>query len=279
MKRSSYSFSLIITFVFLVSLSVKPCLLNGQKTTGPVGVTGKDYKLTWSEEFNNDGLPDPSKWVPETGNGRDGWGNQELEYYTSRPENAICKDGNLVITAIKEPMEGFNYTSARLKTQGKFSFCHGLIEYRAKLPAGTGIWPALWLLGDAVEEVGWPACGEIDVMEYAGKDKNLIHGSLHTPSSYGNTVNTRTTIIPGVEDEFHVYAVEWTDKTITFLIDGKEFYTYKPDKYNKDTWPYDKPFFIIVNVAVGGGFGGPVDPGIFPQSMVVDYIRVYQESK
>jgi beta-glucanase (GH16 family) len=115
-------------------------------------------------------------------------------------------------------------------------------------------------------------------MEYAGKDLNLIHGSIHTPSSFGNTVNTRTTIIPGVEDDFHVYAVEWTEKEITFLIDGKEYYTYKPEKYNKATWPFDKPFFIIVNVAVGGGFGGPVDPGIFPQSMVVDYIRVYQEN-
>lgn len=238
----------------------------------------KDYQLVWFDDFLYDGIPDTSRWVFETGNGQDGWGNQELEYYTDRRENAYCRDGNLVITAKKEPYQDFDYTSARMKTSGRFAFCYGLIEFRAKLPGGTGIWPALWLLGENIEEVGWPASGEIDVMEYAGKNKNLIHGSLHTPSSCGNTINTKTIIIQGVEDEFHIYSMEWTEKEITFIIDGKEFYTFKPEKYNKDTWPFDKPFFILMNVAVGGGFGGPVDPGIFPQSMLVDYVKIYQKT-
>jgi beta-glucanase (GH16 family) len=276
MKRLNFKIALIFSIFFLISLNLIPFLLTGQKAYDPV--TGKDYRLVWAQEFLTDGYPDTAVWVPEIGNGRDGWGNQELEYYTARPENAVCRDGNLIITAIKEPYEGWGYTSARLKTKGNFSFCYGLIEFRAKLPGGTGIWPALWMLGDNIEEAGWPASGEIDVMEYAGKDLNLIHGSLHTLSSCGNTINTKTTIIPGVEEEFHVYAMEWTEKEITFLIDGNAFYTYKPATYNDSTWPFYKPFFILVNVAVGGGFGGPVDPGIFPQSMIVDYIRVYQEN-
>jgi beta-glucanase (GH16 family) len=267
-------FSLLAVFAF------KPVLLTAQLTTEQGNVVRKGYQLVWFDDFTNAGIPDTSRWVFETGNGQDGWGNQEHEYYTARPENVSCQDGNLVITAIKEPYKGLDYTSARMKTTGKFTFTYSLIEFRAKLPGGTGIWPALWLLGNNIDDVGWPACGEIDVMEYAGKNPNLIHGSIHNNSSYGGTIHTKTKIFQGVEEEFHIYSVEWTEKEIRFMVDGDNFYTYKPSEYNTDTWPFDKPFFIIMNIAVGGGFGGPVvDDEIFPQSMVVDYVRVYQKTK
>lgn len=240
---------------------------------------GSGYKLVWQDEFNEDGKPDDANWVYDIGNGQNGWGNQELQYYTNRPENVQCKDGKLTICAKKEMYEGFGYTSTRMKTLGKYSFTHGILEIRAKLPGGTGIWPALWMLGENITSVGWPSCGEIDMMEYAGKDPDLIHGSIHNNSSFGNTVNTKTKIYKGVEEEFHVYSVEWTNKEIRFMVDGDNYYTYKPSEYNADTWPFDKPAFIIMNIAVGGGFGGPVVDDICPQKMIIDYVRVYQKAR
>lgn len=241
--------------------------------TGP----GKGYELIWSDDFSTDGRPDDSKWVYDIGTGSNGWGNQELEYYTDRPENVSCKDGFLTITALKENHMGSEYTSTRMKTLGKFSFTHGILEIRAKVPGGQGTWPALWMLGDNFPEAGWPGCGEIDMMEYAGKDVDLIHGSIHNLSSYGNTVNTKTIIIKNVETEFHTYSVEWTQNEIRFMVDGNMYYTYRPETYNDETWPFARPFFIIMNVAVGGGFGGPVGEDVFPRSMVIDYVRVYQK--
>lgn len=264
----------------LVAVSVCMSTLNtgyGQEAIEK-SFPGKEYKLVWQDEFSADGRPDDTKWNYDIGTGSNGWGNQELQYYTDRPENVTISNGHLTIMAKKEAFEGSHYTSTRMKTLGKFSFTHGILEIRAKLPGGAGIWPALWMLGENIPEVGWPACGEIDMMEYAGKNHDLIHGSIHNNSSYGNTVNTSTVTIKDVEKDFHVYSVEWTEKEIRFMVDGNLFYTYKPDEYNEDTWPFDKPFFIIMNIAVGGGFGGPVvDDSIFPQSMVVDYVRVYQK--
>ncbi len=258
---------------FLVTIRNGYCQDNSATT-----MHGSDYKLVWQDEFSEDGKPDKSKWTYDIGTGSDGWGNQELQFYTDRPENLTISNGHLTITAKKEAFEGSHYTSTRMKTLGKFSFTHGILEIRAKLPGGTGIWPALWMLGENIAEIGWPACGEIDMMEYAGKNKDLIHSTVHNNSSWGNTVNTKTIIIQGVEDDFHIYSLEWTQDQIRFMIDGNNFYTYKPSEYNQDTWPFDRPFFIIMNIAVGGGFGGPVvDDSIFPQSMVVDYVRVYQK--
>ena len=177
------------------------------------------------------------------------------------------QNGKLLITAIQENYAGSNYTSARIKTQGKFSFQYGKIDFRAKLPGGEGIWPANWLLGDAFSSIGWPACGEIDVMEYRGADPNIIHGSIHTPSSYGSTVNTATNYVMNAENQFHLYSIEWDATKIRFLIDNVEYYVYQPSVYNPDTWPFNASFFAILNVAVGGSFGGPINNAIFPQTM------------
>jgi beta-glucanase (GH16 family) len=248
------------------------------KPEPPIGAGPWDgYELVWADEFNQDGQPDKSRWTYDIGRGDNGWGNQELQYYTDRPENVTCKDGYLTITTWNESYRDSEYTSTRMKTLGRFSFRYGILEIRAKLPGGTGIWPALWMLGDNFQTIGWPSCGEIDMMEYAGKNKDLIHGSLHSPSSFGGTINTKTTIIKGVEDEFHIYSLEWTEKDISFMVDGNCYYTYSPDVYTSDTWPFDKPFFIIMNVAVGGGFGGPLGDITFPCSMTVDYVKVYQK--
>lgn len=267
-----------MTLVSISALSFFLSYLSGYGQDKPAGINPPDgYKLVWQDEFSFDGNPDTSKWIYDIGTGENGWGNQELEFYTDRAENVECLEGFLTITARQEPLHGSEYTSTRMKSLGRFSFTHGILEIRAKLPGGVGIWPALWMLGENFPTVGWPACGEIDMMEYAGKDPDLIHGSIHNNSSFGNTVNTKTAIFKNVESEFHIYSVEWTASEIRFMVDGNNYYTYKPSVYNHDTWPFDKPFFIIMNVAIGGGFGGPVDNDIFPQSMVVDYVRVYQK--
>jgi len=236
-----------------------------------------NFKLVWNDEFDYTGQPDSSKWSFEIGNGKKGWGNNELEYYTNHLSNANVKEGKLVITARKEQIDGFNYTSARLITQHKFAFTYGRIDVSAKLPGGKGIWPAIWMLGDDIETVGWPACGEVDIMEHIGKEPDRIHGSIHTPSSFGNTLNTAIINVPDCEAAFHVYSVEWDKQEIRYYIDNSFYYSYHPDVYNDDTWPFNKKLFIILNVAVGGNFGGAVDANIFPQSMEVGFVRVFQK--
>lgn len=230
--------------------------------------------LIWSDEFDYNGAPDPSKWGYDLGGG--GWGNNEAEYYTNRTENAVVENGVLKITAQKEDYEGASYTSARLNTKGKFNFKYGKIEVRAKLPEGGGTWPAIWMLGSNVETAGWPACGEIDIMEEVGNDPGRIHSSLHTPSSHGATTNTATKIVPDFSTEFHVYSAEWSANKIQFAVDGTVFYTYNPAEKNASTWPFDSNQFIILNLAMGGNFGGDIDPEFTTGTMEVDYVRVYQ---
>jgi beta-glucanase (GH16 family) len=247
----------------------------------------KGYALVWSDEFNgkNGSLPEASKWTYDIGG--NGWGNRELEYYTNRAENARIEDGKLVITARQETYTApdgakFNYTSARLKTQGLFSQAYGRFEARIKLPAGQGIWPAFWLLGDNFESVGWPKCGEIDIMENVGKEPGTNHGSLHGPSSTKTTSDlTATTSLPAgrkLSDGFHVYAVEWDPETVRFYLDANLFATFTASQWpSGGTWVFDHPFFVILNVAVGGDWPGPPDRGtVFPQTMLVDYVRVYK---
>lgn len=231
--------------------------------------------LVFADEFNGSGAPDSSKWGYDLGtNG--GWGNNESEYYTSRPENVKVEDGVLKITAKKETYEGADYTSARIKTQGKFNFKYGTIEVKAKLPEGGGTWPAIWMLGSNITSVGWPACGEIDIMEHVGNQMGKVHSTLHTPSSYGASVNTAIVNVENVNTEFHVYAAKWTEQKIEFSVDGNVFYTYNPSEKNANTWPFDKPQFIILNVAMGGNFGGDIDPDFNQSTMEIDYVRVYQ---
>lgn len=232
--------------------------------------------LLWSDEFNGSGAPDGSKWGYDIGNS--GWGNNELQYYTNRTSNVVVEGGFLKITAKKESYEGAEYTSTRLLTKGKFDFKYGKVEVRAKLPSGKGTWPAIWMLGSNISTVNWPACGEIDIMEYVGYQPDVVHSAIHTTSSSGNTVNHKSFDLTTAEEEFHVYGIEWTSTEISFFVDETLHYTYKPTTYNEATWPFTKNQFLILNLAIGGNWGGAqgVDDSIFPQQFVIDYVRVYQ---
>ncbi|WP_316635417.1 glycoside hydrolase family 16 protein [uncultured Flavobacterium sp.] len=227
-------------------------------------------KLLWSDEFDVDGAPNTSKWGYNTGTG-DGWGNNELEYYTTRPENVIVSNGTLKIKAIKEEYMGSHYTSARMLTKGKFSFKYGRAEVRAKLPAGGGTWPAFWMLGDNIDTAGWPLCGEVDILESVGNNPNVNHSSLHSPGRSGNTPDTATITVSNSTTEFHVYAADWTAESIKFYVDDKLFYTFT----NSSSMPFNQNFFLILNLAMGGNFGGTVDPAFTNTTFEIDYVRVY----
>jgi beta-glucanase (GH16 family) len=246
--------------------------------------------LVWSDEFDDDGAIDASKWHHQTMGPNGGqWFNDELQHYTNRLENSFVADGNLNIVAKNEvfSQDGvtLNYTSARLNS--KFAFTYGRVDVRAKLPFGNGTWPAIWSLGKNVSEVGaywqeqgfgttpWPACGEIDVMEHGLHATNEVSSAIHTPSSFGNTVNTATQILPNVADNYHVYSMNWSPNQITFMIDGVGFYTYSPANQTSDTWPFDLEQYLILNIAMGG-FAGAVDASFTESSMDIDYVRVYQ---
>lgn len=230
-------------------------------------------KLIFEEQFEGDILNE-SVWNYELGNGCPnicGWGNNERQFYTKT--NVSVKDGHLIITATKDSI----YQSGRITTKNKFEFQYGTIEVRAKLALGQGVWPAIWMLGINISEVGWPKSGEIDIMEYVGKAPHEIHTTLHTQDSYGQSKNTKITTIEDIEKGFHVYKCDWTKDSISFYIDEKLVYTFAPELKNETVWPFDQPFFVILNLAVGGNFGGPeVDDSIFPQEFVVDYIKVYK---
>ena len=233
-----------------------------------------NYKLVWEEQFVGSQL-DESIWNFELGNGCPnlcGWGNNELQVYTKN--NHFVKDGYLTIIAKK--VDG-QYSSTRITTKSNKEFKYGRIETRAKLPIGKGIWPAFWMLGSNISEVGWPKCGEIDILEYIGKEPDVIFTSLHTQASHGNTINTKKTKIETIEEGFHIYAVDWNEQKMDFFVDEKLVYTFNPQLKNEDISPFDKNFFIIINMAIGGNFGGPeVDNTIFPQGFIIDYIKVYQ---
>jgi beta-glucanase (GH16 family) len=247
------------------------------------GVNG-NWVLTWSDEFDGpDGsAADPTKWTEETGG--NGWGNKELEYYTARRKNSWVEKGNLVIEALQEKFTGSNgvtrdYTSARLKTEKLFAQKYGKFEARIRLPRGQGMWAAFWMLGDDISTVGWPGCGEIDIMENVGSEPTRILGSLHGPGfSGGNSLHAAYLVPSGnVADDFHVFAVEWEPQQIRFYADGHLYETRTPgDLPANARWPFDHPFFLILNVAVGGIWPGSPDASTkFPQQMLVDYLRVY----
>ena len=258
----------------------------GEKAISPAAPDG--YTLAWNDEFDGkDGsAPDAAKWTYDIGG--DGWGNHELEYYTKRPENVRVEKGNLVITARRETYKGADgvqreYTSTRLKSQGLFAQAYGRFEARIKLPAGQGIWPAFWALGDDINTVGWPKCGEIDIMENIGKEPATNHGSLHGPSSAKPTSDLTSTIsLPTgqrLSDDYHLYAIEWEPSTVRFYFDSKLYATFTASQLAAGgKWVYDHPFFLLLNVAVGGDWpGSPDETTVFPQKMFVDYVRVYQK--
>jgi len=246
--------------------------------------TSSSWILTWSDEFNGpNGSPvDPSKWVSETGG--KGWGNNELEYYTARPVNAYQQDGNLVIKVLREKYSGEgvtrDYTSARLKTLGKFAQAYGRFEARIKIPRGQGMWPAFWMMGDDIENVNWPACGEIDIMENIGKEPDIVHFSIHGPGFSDGDLEAsfRLPADQALADDFHVYAVEWEPEAIRFYVDDHLYVTRtRADMRSGWKWSFDHPFFLLLNVAVGGDWpGSPDATTVFPQTMLVDYVRVYQ---
>ena len=239
--------------------------------------TTKTNRLIWSDEFDYNGSLNNTKWNYVTGDGcphNCGWGNNEAEIYTKDAANVRVENGSLIIDALKSSN---GWTSARVTSQAKMSFTYGRVEFRAKLPVGVGTWPALWMLGENFATKGWPACGEIDVMEHVGRNPGVVQSVLHSPSSFGNTVNKRDTIVSNFNSDFHIYQANWTKEKIEFSIDGVIFYTYQPKERDSNTWPFDSPFHIIMNIAMGGNLGGPaIDPTLTQARMEVDYVRVYQ---
>lgn len=235
--------------------------------------------LVWADEFNDDGSVSNSNWFSETVPPNNGsWFNAEQQHYTDRMDNAYVSDGTLKIVAKKEIYTAFNstksYTSARLNS--KFAFTYGRIEVRAKLPDDGGTWPAIWTLGSNLDTIGWPFCGEIDIMEHVGNNIGGISSAIHTPSSNGNTINIGRIDIPSATTEFHVYAVDWSAEKMDFYVDDTLYYTYNPTIKNSDTWPFDSNQFILLNIAMGGTLGGNIATNFESGTMEIDYVRVYQ---
>jgi beta-glucanase (GH16 family) len=240
-------------------------------------------ELVWSDEFSTNGAPNSAFWNYDIG--QSGWGNNEVQSYTNATQNVRVENGLLIIDAIKS--NGV-WSSARLKSQGKKNFTYGRIVFRAKLPAGSGTWPALWMLGESISSAGWPACGEIDIMEHVGKNPGVVQCAIHTPSSFGNTQNVASTSVSTFNTDFHLYELRWTTSKLEFLIDNILYYTYNPAVKNASTWPFTNPQFIIMNIAMGGNLGSDpqyetnglkngIDPALTQARMEIDYVRVYQE--
>nr|WP_321409530.1 glycoside hydrolase family 16 protein [uncultured Carboxylicivirga sp.] len=262
-------FQISILVLFVLSGLLHSCNNNGS------------YQLVWSDEFEYSGLPDSTKWSYDIEGNAWGWGNNELQTYTSADiNNAEVLNGKLFITAVKEDSISKPYTSARLISKGKGDWLYGKIEVKAKLPGGKGIWPAIWMLPTDWEYGGWPESGEIDIMEHVGYEPDSVYFTVHT-ESYNHGIGTQKSQAvyePDAEHVFHVYGIEWTPKKIDFYLDENKVFTFKNEGKTYAEWPYDKRFHLLLNVAVGGGWGGKhgVDDSIFPCQMVVDYVRVYQ---
>jgi beta-glucanase (GH16 family) len=281
--------ALVSAFVLTSAECGSPAALR----TPPVDTTPppppQEWKLAWSDDFDGaTGTPvDGSKWIAETGG--NGWGNQEWEYYTARPENvSLDGAGHLVITARAEPASSpyscwygvCRYTSARLKTKNRFEQTYGRFEARIRIPRGQGLWPAFWMLGNNIDVAGWPQCGEIDVMENIGREPGIVHGTIHGPGYSGaNGIGGDHRLSGAFADDYHVFSVEWNTSEIRWLIDDREYQRISPTSLpNGSTWVFDHPFFLLLNVAVGGAWPGYPDAStVFPQQMLVDYVRVYRQ--
>jgi len=293
MKTASSLIKLRTIFLQLILGCLLPACLTFQlfrPESFPVqgAVDPSSWHLVWSDEFNAAGKSpiDATRWTAEVGG--HGWGNQELEYYTNRIDNAYQSQGSLVIKAIKERYTGADnvtrdYTSARLTTKSKFTAKYGRFEARIRIPFGHGLWPAFWMLGDNIDSTVWPTCGEIDIMENIGREPGIIHGTIHGPGYSGDKGPSLAYSLKNQKrfaDSFNVFAVEWEPGVIRFYCDGVLYGTRTPaDLPDGKTWAYDHAFFIILNVAVGGGWpGNPDATTVFPQTMLVDYVRVYQRA-
>lgn len=239
----------------------------------------KVWKLVWAEEFNYTGMPDAKIWNYDTIGNAWGWGNNELQFYTNRPENAFVSAGSLKIIAKKDSILNKKYSSARLTTKDKIKFQYGRIEIKAKLPKGKGVWPAIWLLGQNIDSVGWPLCGEIDIMEYVGYEPDTVYSTIHS-DAYNHMKNTqkmKSAFITNPQD-FNIYAIEWSKERIDFYVNGMLYNSIMNENKSVHEWPFSAPFYLLLNVAVGGNWGGKlgVDDHIFPASMEVDYVRLYK---
>jgi beta-glucanase (GH16 family) len=280
---------LALLLIFSLNIGIA-CQQKDETPPAPVAavpqppIAPKEYtfseKPIWQDEFEYSGKPDPTRWGYELGGS--GWGNNELQNYTNNLENAQVKDGQLTITARKETSGTRHFSSARLLTKGKGDFLYGKIEVKAKLPMGVGTWPAIWMLATD-SNYGtqyWPDNGEIDIMEHVGFDQNRVHANIHT-KAFNHAIGTNKgnkIDVPTASTEFHVYSCEWQPNYISFAVDGKQYFRFdRNSSYNWTQWPFDRKQFLLLNIAVGGTWGGQkgVDENIFPQSMVVDYVRVY----
>lgn len=279
-----------------VALLFALAALTETSADAPKTTAGGRWQLVWADEFDQAGRPDPNRWTNEVGFVR----NREVQYYTAnRPENARVEAGRLIIEARREryptarPAPGATdwrrqefagYTSASLTTQGRADWLYGRVEVRAKLPSGRGVWPAIWMLGTNLPSVGWPRCGEIDIMEYVGFESHTIHANIHT-ARYNHVRGTGKGSRLRVEAPFagfHVYAMEWHPDRIDFFVDDRKFFTYeKEPEADIEAWPFDQPHYLILNLAIGGAWGGQqgIDEGIFPQRFEIDYVRVYRHDE
>lgn len=248
----------------------------------PTEQNPETYQLVWNDEFDqsNPAL-DSDKWFLETQGPNGGrWYNNEMQHYTNRVDNAYVSDGTLKIVAKKEAFIDSDiqlaYTSARLNS--KFHFTYGKIEVRAKLPRAQGTWPAIWTLGSNLESVGWPACGEIDIMEQLFEDFESVQCAVHTPATYGDHTIVAKVDVSDVTENFHIYSLEWTPERLTFMVDHKAYFTYAPTDKTADNWPYSEDQYLLLNIAMGGNLGGEIDPQFIQDQMEIDYVRIYQRN-
>lgn len=273
-KVTFFGFLMFISFFFVIS----SCSNDETQTV----VTFEE--LVMQDEFDVDGAPDSSLWSFDIGNGEGtdagpGWGNNELQYYTNRTVNATVQNGILIISALKESYEGASYTSAKITTKGKFDQAYGRFETRMRLPYGQGMWPAFWLLGSNIDDIKWPNCGEIDIMEYRGQEPTITVGSVHGPGYSGGQAITKAydLVTDRFDTGFHVFGIEWGPEYINFYVDDVLYNQITPADVTGE-WVFDQPFYIIINLAVGGDFvGAPNNETSFPQTLLVDYVRVYKK--
>lgn len=274
---------MLYLFVFLI---VAGCNTNNSKDPGTNKTSGdeQDYELVWFDEFDYTGLPDPAKWDYDTEGNDEGWGNNEAQYYTkARAENARVDKGILYITALKEAMSGKEYTSARLISKADWKY--GRFEINARLPEATGTWSAIWMMpgGWSFKDGNWPDIGEIDIMEHVGHDPGVVHASAHSRDYQWQKGTQQTAIItvPEVMSEFHTYTLDWSPEALKAYVNDSLYFVYENEGLGESKWPYNKPFYLILNVAVGGAWGSVkgIDDAAFPQTMEVDYVRVYQKKQ
>jgi beta-glucanase (GH16 family) len=271
-----------IFLYFIVVVLFTNCTNSKKEKTTDNSNKSTNWELVWSDEFNTDGLPDTSKWNYATRGNTYGWGNNEKQWYTvADTDNCYISDGLLTITAIKEATSGKEYSSARLTTKGKGDWKYCKVEVKAKLPTGKGTWPAIWMMPSDNLYGGWPKSGEIDIMEHVGYDPDTVHSTVHT-ERFNHVIGTQVgkpNYLPTATTEFHTYSMEWDENEIRSFVDGTEYFRFANNEEGYKAWPFDQSFHLILNLAVGGGWGGQqgIDDSLFPHSYEIDYVRIYQK--